>query len=90
MGARVYRVVDEHDVDCFCLSGDYETALGAAREAAQERPTTTILLTYKGFVIRELSLTTDGRVAEEEITSLEAVDRTLLALAPQPPGSRHD
>jgi hypothetical protein len=88
MSASVYRVVDEHDADCFCLSDDYETVLSAAREAAQERPTTTILLTYKGFVIRELLLRADGQVAEEEITSPEAVDRTLLAVAPTPVGKQ--
>jgi hypothetical protein len=88
MRASVYRVVDEHDQDCFSLSDHYETALSAAREAARERPNDVILITYKGFVIRELSLTQDGQVTEEEITSPETVDRTLLALAPPAVGKQ--
>ena len=82
MRASIFRVIDERDTDCFALSDDYQTASHAAREAARERPTETILITYKGWVIRHLHLAPDGRVAEEEISRPEAVDRAILALRP--------
>ena len=88
MRASVYRVINDTDVDCFGLSDDYETALSIARDAARERPTETILITYKGWAVRHLNFTSDGHVAEEEITTPEEVDRTLLALAPPAVGQQ--
>ena len=88
MRASVYRVINDTDDDSFGESADYETALGIARAAARERPTETILITYKGFPIRHLNFMPDGQVAEEEIDLPERVDRTLLALTPPAAGKQ--
>jgi len=84
----LYNVHTADDQDSFGQSADYETALRTARAAARDRAGDTILVTYKGFPVRELSLTPDGWFAEEELTTPEEVDRTLLALAPPAVGKQ--
>jgi hypothetical protein len=88
MRIHAYQVINDTDDDCFALTDDYETALSEARAAARERPTETILITYKGFPIREMSHTTDGQLAEEELTTPEEVDRTLRTLTPPAVGKQ--
>lgn len=68
MRTTLYHVVNDTDEDSFGEAADYETALSLARSAARERPSgETILIEYKGRVIRHLTLMPNGLVAEEEI-----------------------
>jgi hypothetical protein len=86
----LYNVHTADDTDGFGQSADYETALRIAREAARERAGETILITYKGWGIRELVLRpeAEGQLAEEELTTAEEVDRTLRTLAPPAAGKQ--
>lgn len=67
MRTPLYQVINDTDEDSFGVSDDFETALSIARSAALERTGETILITHKGFAIRQLVLMPDGRVTEEEI-----------------------
>jgi hypothetical protein len=82
MRVATYRVITDNDEDSFGDPEDYETASRLAREAALDRPTETILITYKGYAIRQLFHTPDGRLMEEGLESPEEIDRRVIALTP--------